>query len=73
LAQSVVGLRRVRVAERFYRPTIVFSLEDGIATGSAGASKDLTCFEALGSVSDLLESFGGHVAAAGMKAKTSKY
>ncbi len=67
--KGVVGLAASRVAERFHRPTIVFSLEDGIATGSARSVKGFDLFEALGSVSDLLESFGGHVAAAGMKAK----
>lgn len=66
--KGVVGLAASRVAERFHRPTIVFSLEDGVATGSARSVKGFDLFEALGSVSDLLESFGGHVAAAGMKA-----
>ncbi len=67
--KGVVGLAASRVAERFHRPTIVFSLEDGIATGSARSVKGFDLFEALGSVADLLESFGGHTAAAGMKAK----
>ena len=67
--KGVVGLAASRVAERFHRPAIVFSLEDGSATGSARSVKGFDLFEALGSVSDLLESFGGHVAAAGMKAK----
>jgi len=67
--KGVVGLAASRVAERFHRPAIVFSLEDGIATGSARSVKGFDLFEALGSVSDLLESYGGHVAAAGMKAR----
>ncbi|CAN5390439.1 hypothetical protein BH10ACI3_BH10ACI3_09360 [soil metagenome] len=67
--KGVVGLAASRVAEKFHRPTIVFSVEDGLATGSARSVKGFDLFEALGSVSDLLESFGGHIAAAGMKAK----
>ena len=67
--KGVVGLAASRVAERFHRPSIVFSLEDGIATGSARSVRGFDLFEALGTVSDLLLSFGGHVAAAGMKAK----
>lgn len=67
--KGVVGLAASRVAERFHRPTIVFSVEDGLATGSARSVRGFDLFEALGSVSDLLESYGGHVAAAGMKAK----
>ncbi|MBK6751373.1 MAG: single-stranded-DNA-specific exonuclease RecJ [Pyrinomonadaceae bacterium] len=67
--KGVVGLAASRVAESFHRPTIVFSLEGDVATGSARSVKGFDLFEALGSVSDLLDSFGGHVAAAGMKAK----
>ncbi len=67
--KGVVGLAASRVAERFHRPAIVFSLEGGLATGSARSIKGFDLFQALGSVSDLLESFGGHVAAAGMKAR----
>lgn len=67
--KGVVGLAASRVAERFHRPTIVFSLEDGIASGSARSIRGFDLFKALGTAADLLESFGGHTAAAGMKAK----
>jgi len=67
--KGVVGLAASRVAERFHRPAIVFSLEDGLATGSARSIPGFDLFEALLSASELLESFGGHVAAAGMKVK----
>ena len=67
--KGVVGLAASRVAEKFHRPAIVFSIEDGIATGSARSIAGFDLFEALGSAADLLETFGGHVAAAGMKAK----
>lgn len=67
--KGVVGLAASRVAERFHRPTIVFSLEDGIASGSARSIRGFDLFAALGTSADLLESFGGHTAAAGMKAK----
>ncbi len=66
--KGVVGLAASRVSERFHRPAIVFSLEGDVATGSARSIKGFDLFQALGSVSDLLDSFGGHVAAAGMKA-----
>jgi len=67
--KGVVGLAASRVAEKLHRPTIVFSVEDGLATGSARSIKGFDLFKALGSVADLLESYGGHVAAAGMKAR----
>ncbi len=67
--KGVVGLAASRVAETFHRPTIVFSLEDGIASGSARSIRGFDLFKALGTASDLLETFGGHTAAAGMKAR----
>ncbi len=69
--KGVVGLAASRVAERFHRPAIVFSIEEGIATGSARSIAGFDLFEALRSAEDLLETFGGHVAAAGMKTKES--
>ncbi len=67
--KGVVGLAASRVAERFHRPAIVFSIEEGIATGSARSIAGFDLFEALTSAAGLLETFGGHVFAAGMKAK----
>lgn len=71
--KGVVGLAASRVAEKFNRPAIVFSLEDGVATGSARRGIDgFDLFEALSAGSDLLDSFGGHAAAAGMKTTEEK-
>ena len=65
--RGVIGLAASRIAERLYRPTIVLSIEDGFAHGSARSIPDFHLLNALDSCSDLFEQFGGHAAAAGMK------
>jgi single-stranded-DNA-specific exonuclease len=65
--RGVIGLAASRIAERLYRPTIVLSIEDGFAHGSARSIPDFHLLNALDSCADLFEQFGGHAAAAGMK------
>ena len=67
--RGVIGLAASRIAERLHRPTIVLSVEDGYAHGSARSIKNYHLLNALESCPDLFEQFGGHAAAAGMKVK----
>ncbi len=67
--KGVIGLAASRIAEHFYRPTIVLSIENGIANGSARSISNYHLLNALDSCSELFEQFGGHAAAAGMKIK----
>jgi single-stranded-DNA-specific exonuclease len=67
--KGVVGLAASRIAEQFHRPTIVLTIKDGIASGSARSISDFHLLNALESCSDLFEQFGGHAAAAGMTIK----
>jgi len=70
--RGVIGLAASRIAERLYRPTIVFSTENGYAHGSARSIGDFHLLNALESCADLFEQFGGHAAAAGMKIKAER-
>jgi len=67
--RGVIGLAASKIAERLYRPTIVFSIEDGYAHGSARSVANYHLLNALESCPELFEQFGGHAAAAGMKIK----
>lgn len=67
--RGVIGLAASRIAERVYRPTIVLSIENGFAHGSARSIPNFHLLNALESCPDLFEQFGGHAAAAGMKIK----
>ena len=64
--KGVVGIVASRLIERHYRPTIVLTESNGVATGSARSIHGLNIHDALEQCSDLLEQFGGHAFAAGM-------
>jgi len=67
--KGVVGIVASRLTEHFYRPTVVLTESNGLATGSARSIRDFDLYEAIGSCSDLLESYGGHMYAAGLTMK----
>lgn len=67
--RGVIGLAASRIAERLHRPTIVLSMENGYAHGSARSIANYHLLNALESCPELFEQFGGHAAAAGMKIK----
>lgn len=67
--KGVVGIVASRLTEFYYRPTVVLTESNGLATGSARSVKDFDLYEAIGLCSDLLESYGGHMYAAGLTMK----
>ncbi len=64
--KGVVGIVASRVAEIYYRPTVVLSCNDGIASGSARSVAGYDIYDAIKSCRDLLENFGGHTYAVGL-------
>ena len=69
--RGVIGLAASRIAEKLHRPSVVLSVEDGMAYGSARSVGEFHLLNALDSCSDLFEQFGGHAVAAGMTLKES--
>ena len=67
--KGVVGIVASRLIETYYRPTIVLTESNGFATGSARSVDGFDLYEAINDCSDLLESFGGHMYAAGLTLK----
>ncbi|MDR0729220.1 MAG: single-stranded-DNA-specific exonuclease RecJ [Prevotellaceae bacterium] len=63
---GVVGIVASRLVEAFYRPAIVLTESNGIVIGSARSIPGFDLYEAIGSCADLLETFGGHMYAAGL-------
>ncbi len=63
---GVVGIVASRICERFGAPTIVLSLEDGIAHGSGRSYDGFSLFDAINNCKDLLLKFGGHALACGL-------
>ncbi|MDQ3062050.1 MAG: DHH family phosphoesterase, partial [Acidobacteriota bacterium] len=64
--RGVIGLAASKIAEKLYRPTIVLSLENGVAHGSARSIAGYHLLNGLDSCSELFEQYGGHAAAAGV-------
>jgi single-stranded-DNA-specific exonuclease len=67
--KGVVGIVASRLIETYYKPTIVLTESNGFATGSARSVDGFDLYEAVNECSDLLESFGGHMYAAGLTLK----
>ena len=65
----VIGIVASRLTESYYRPTIVLTESNGLATGSARSVDGFDLYKAIDSCSDLLENFGGHMYAAGLTMK----
>jgi single-stranded-DNA-specific exonuclease len=63
---GVLGIVAAKLAEKFYRPAILISLNGGLCRGSGRSIKNFHLFEGLLECSHLLENFGGHQHAIGM-------
>ena len=67
--KGVIGIVASRLTEIYFRPTVVLTIIDGMATGSARSVAGFDIYEAIKSCRDLLENFGGHTYAAGLSLK----
>lgn len=64
--KGVLGIVASRLTEKYYRPSIVISLQDGVGTASARSVDGFHLHEALSGCAECLENFGGHQGAAGL-------
>ena len=67
--KGVIGIVASRLIETYYRPTVILTESNGFATGSARSVQGYDLYQAIEACSDLLESFGGHMYAAGLTLK----
>ena len=67
--RGVIGIVASRLTELFYRPSVVLTKTNDMATGSARSVADFDVHKAIESCSDLLDNFGGHPYAAGLSLK----
>ena len=69
---GIVGLVAARLADEFYRPSLVYATYgDGLVRGSARSIEEFDVTDALSKCADLLTRFGGHHRAAGFSALES--
>ncbi|MBS9768074.1 MAG: single-stranded-DNA-specific exonuclease RecJ [Flavobacteriaceae bacterium] len=71
-SKGVVGIVASRLVEKFYKPTIILTEENGKISGSARSIDGFDLYDAIAQCEDLLDSFGGHKYAAGLTIKKEK-
>lgn len=71
--QGVLGIVCSRLVEKFHRPVFLFSQEGDILKGSGRSIDDINIHALLSSMSDILETYGGHSMAAGVSIKRENY
>jgi single-stranded-DNA-specific exonuclease len=69
---GVIGIIASRILEKYYRPTVMISIIDGIGKGSARSISGFNIYEAIKECSEYLIAFGGHKYAAGLTIEQSK-
>lgn len=63
---GVIGIVSSRLMEKFNRPTILISIQDGVGKGSARSTLNFDIYNAFSKLKNLLVNFGGHRYAAGL-------
>ncbi|MEZ7674175.1 single-stranded-DNA-specific exonuclease RecJ [Prevotella sp. 20925_1_30] len=69
--KGVIGIVASRLTEIYFRPTVVLTRDENLATGSARSVAGFDVYAAIKSCRDLLLNFGGHTYAAGLTMKWS--
>ncbi len=63
--RGVIGIVAQRVVERYHRPALVVSVEDGVGVGSGRSIRAFHLLDALAAMPELFLRYGGHARAAG--------
>ena len=64
--KGIIGIVASRLAELYFRPSVVLTYSNGLATGSSRSVRGFDVYTAIKSCRDLLENFGGHTNAVGL-------
>ena len=67
--KGIIGIVASRLTELYYKPTVVLTHANGLATGSSRSVQGFDVYGAVDSTRDLLENFGGHTYAVGLSLK----
>jgi single-stranded-DNA-specific exonuclease len=70
--RGVIGIVASKMVDAFYRPTIILSIEDGVAHGSCRSIPGFDMLAALESCAPLMLRFGGHKQAAGLQIEAER-
>jgi single-stranded-DNA-specific exonuclease len=70
--RGVIGIVASKIVDAFFRPTVVLSIEDGVAHGSCRSIPGFDMLAALESCGHLMLRFGGHTQAAGLQIESAR-
>ena len=67
--KGVLGIVASRLVDKYYRPSLIYNIQDGLAVGSGRSIDGFNLFQVLNQFKHLFEKFGGHSHAAGFTIK----
>ncbi len=67
--KGIIGIVASRLTELYYKPSVVLTLANGLATGSSRSVQGFDIYKAVDASRELLENFGGHPYAVGLSLK----
>ena len=67
--KGIIGIVASRLTELYYKPSVVLTMANGLATGSSRSVQGFDIYSAVEATRDLLENFGGHTYAVGLSLK----
>ncbi len=67
--KGIIGIVASRLTELYYKPSVVLTFANGMATGSSRSVQGFDIYSAVNSTRHLLENFGGHTYAVGLSLK----
>jgi len=70
--KGVLGLTAGRIAQKYHRPTLAISIENGRCVGSARSIRTVNLHAQLERVADCFTHFGGHEFACGFSLETAR-
>ena len=67
---GILGIVASRLIKKYFRPVVLITTADGIGRGSARSIPEVNLYEGLSACAEIIDNFGGHSMAAGLKIKT---
>ncbi len=69
---GILGIAASRLVKKYFRPVVLIAFQNGEGKGSARSIPGFNLYNGLAACADVLEGFGGHSMAAGLKIRTSR-
>lgn len=71
--KGVLGIVCSRLVDKYHKPAFLFAVEGETLSGSGRSIDDINIHQLLASLSDILDTFGGHSMAAGLSLQRKNY